>query len=888
MTGTSFRWGTHPHRKDGPETELLRLVDTNPSTALTQALALLNEGKAPDPNKRVPAKDVDAPNANNSAPDTDGGSLAMSGGALDINTKVFALRVAGLAAKELGRLDEGVAFLDRALGMADGYGAAQVRMNLVGLLTARGDVTKALAHVAEAEGILRGPDADRLAANEACALARAGRVDEAHAVAERALPGLRQGHDPAALAGLLTNLGLAQALRGEVAEAEVILGEAVVVGEAAGLRHQTAMSKGNLAFVVARRGDVPRALRLFAECEPYLVGERWAQCRFDQAEMLIMAGLPGEARPLLAEALDAATANGYGCDIADGFLLLAHAELAAGNAEQCTGAAERARAAFTEQNRTGWTLLAEHILLKARWASGERSAVLLRSAEAAAERLHGGGWSDAADEARIVAARVALSLGRPAGHLLPLVGRRGGPASARIAAWHAAALERTARSDHLGAVDAVNEGLRVAEEHADALGALDLRARASGLTADLAQLGLDLAGSASDLLAVEERRRAIARPASVRPPKDPKRAAALTALRALSVEHTGRTARGGSASPLSRDLAELEAEVRSRTRSRPLGAALAGAVDGAEIAAALQERALVELIAIGPDLHAVTVVGDTFRRHLLGTCDDAVRETGLLRYAVRRLAGGDDPQALSVLGDAAARLDRWLLAPLRDDLGDRDLVIAPTGALHGLPWAVLPSLVGRPFTIVPSAGAWLRAQAAGGAGHTVLIAGPGLRHAGREIAALRRLHPGALVLDGDNARAETVLAASDGAGLVHIAAHGEFRQGSALFSRLRLADGPLLVHDLDELSVPPRLVVLSACDIGRADEGDAALGMAGVLLALGTATVVASVAPVRDAATPEFMAAFHASLVDGMTPSHALAAVPRPSDVLGLVCMGAG
>jgi tetratricopeptide (TPR) repeat protein len=805
---------------------------------------------------------------------------------------ILALRVAGLAAKELGRLEEGLAFLHRALEMAsatDAYAAAQVRMNLVGLLTARGDVTGALTNAARAESVLRGHDADRLAANKACALARAGRVDEAHEVAAEALPRLREGHDPAALNGLLTNLGLARAFRGEYDGAEEALAEAVAVGEAAGLRHQTAMAKGNLAFVASRRGDVPRALCLFAEAEPGLTGERLAQCRFDQAETLIMAGLPGEARPVLTAALEAVIEHGYGCDVADGFLLLAHAELADGNAEQATEAAEQARTTFAEQERAGWMLLAEHVLLKARWACGERSAVLLRSAVAIADRLETGGWSDAADEARIVAARVALSLGRPAGHLLGTVGRSRGPASAQIAAWHALALERSARDDHSGAVAAVKNGLEVTEEHAEVLDALDLRARAAGFAAELAEFGLRLARSARELLAVEERRRAIARPVRVRPPRDPERAAALTALRALSVDHTADTARGGVPSALSARMAELEATIRARTRRRPSGASPPRSAAATGIAAALGERALAEFVAIGGDLHAVTVTDGRPRRHHLGACDEAVREIGLLRFAARRLAEKDDTATLTALTATAERLDGLLLAPLGPVLGDRELVIAPTGALHGLPWAVLPSLAGRPFTIVPSAGAWIHACArAPSDGHTVLVAGPDLHHAEREIASLHRLHPGAVVLDGGDARAEPVRDALDGAALAHIAAHGEFREGNALFSRLRLADGPLMVHDLDELAVPPRLVVLSACDIGRGDGGDAVLGMAGALLALGTATVIASITPVRDQDTPGFMTAFHESLAAGLGPAQALAAIPRAPATAGFLAMGAG
>ncbi|WP_262402980.1 CHAT domain-containing protein [Actinomadura sp. CNU-125] len=263
----------------------------------------------------------------------------------------------------------------------------------------------------------------------------------------------------------------------------------------------------------------------------------------------------------------------------------------------------------------------------------------------------------------------------------------------------------------------------------------------------------------------------------------------------------------------------------------------------------------------------------------------------MVRYAAHRLAADDDPDAAEALSGAADRLDRTLLAPLRDVLGDRDLVIAPAGPLHGLPWPALPSLAERPVTVVPSARAWLRARTSPEprpGGHVLLVAGPGLEHAAREVASLRRLHPDARVLHGPRARAEAVRDALDGASLAHLAAHGEFREGNALFSRLRLADGPLLVHDLDELSAPPALVVLSACDIGRGDEGDAVLGMAGVLLALGTATVIASVTPIRDAAAPAFMSAFHTGLAAGLPPSHALAAAPSTPGVLGVLCMGGG
>ncbi|WP_433335776.1 CHAT domain-containing protein [Spirillospora sp. CA-294931] len=787
--------------------------------------------------------------------------------ALDGPASVTRLRAAGLAAKELGLLTEGLALLKRALELATGREAAQVRMNLVGLLAAQGDLGGAMSEAAKAEEVLDGLDAARLAANKACALARAGRLPEAEAIAAKALPRLRDGRDPVTLTGLLLNLGLARAFQGSLGPAEAALTEAVAASD--GLPHQNAMARGNLAWLVARSGDVPRALQLFEDAESALTGERLNQCRLDQAEALIQAGLPREARPLLARALRDADALGYGCDVADGLFLLAHAELADGDPERAALSAERARAAFAAQERTGWMLLAEHLLLRARWASGDRSPIFLRTAVATADRLDRGGWTEASAEARIIAARVALALGRPAGHLLAVRTIRG-PAALRASAWHAAALERWSRGDRRGAQAAIWSGLTIIEEHAEIFGAQELRARAAGRGAELAELGLRLARSARELLTAEERRRAVARPAAVRPPSDPEQAAALRELRSVSSRHTAEIARGRPSRALADRLAALEATVRARTLRRSPDPGRSAWPGIPALSAALGDRVLFELVRVGPELHAVTVQGNRPRRHHLCSYAEADNELRKLQFALRR---GESPPN-------AAYLDELLLRRVPDE---GDLVIAPTGSLHALPWAALPSLAGRPVTVVPSAAAWLRASARPAAsGRTVLVAGPDLEHSGDEIDALRALYPHAVTPTA----AEDVRDALDGAALAHLAAHGEFREDGALFSRLRLTGGPLLVYDLEQLATPPHTVVLSACDLGRSQEGDAVLGMAGVLLALGTATVIAGVAPVHDKETAAFMTAFHTALATGLSPARALASVPRTPGTMGFLCFG--
>ena len=112
-----------------------------------------------------------------------------------------------------------------------------------------------------------------------------------------------------------------------------------------------------------------------------------------------------------------------------------------------------------------------------------------------------------------------------------------------------------------------------------------------------------------------------------------------------------------------------------------------------------------------------------------------------------------------------------------------------------------------------------------------------------------------MVLANGSATVERCLRAMDGAGLVHVAAHGRFRADNPMFSALELDDGPLTVHDFERLGRAPHRFVLSACDSGvmvpvGANE---LLGLATALMSMGTAGILSSVAPVNDEATAELM-----------------------------------
>ncbi|WP_398654099.1 CHAT domain-containing protein [Streptomyces parvulus] len=128
------------------------------------------------------------------------------------------------------------------------------------------------------------------------------------------------------------------------------------------------------------------------------------------------------------------------------------------------------------------------------------------------------------------------------------------------------------------------------------------------------------------------------------------------------------------------------------------------------------------------------------------------------------------------------------------------------------------------------------------------------------------------VLEGDEAQVPRVLRELDGAASAHIAAHGTFRADSPLFSSLRMADGPLIVHDFERLDRSPYRIILSCCDTARfASVGaDELLGLVTALLPLGTAGVVACSAPVNDAAVVPLMLALHKGLDAGLSLAEAL------------------
>jgi CHAT domain-containing protein len=269
----------------------------------------------------------------------------------------------------------------------------------------------------------------------------------------------------------------------------------------------------------------------------------------------------------------------------------------------------------------------------------------------------------------------------------------------------------------------------------------------------------------------------------------------------------------------------------------------------------------------------VAAAGRLHLRHV-GPAQEAERSLAHALFALRREGTRRGAHRLD-LAEIGLRLEQALLGDSARLLGGGPVVVVPTGRLHAVPWALMPSLRERATAVAPSASAWLRARRADSPAGTrvVLVGGPGLSTGDAEIRRLAAQYPDAVVLADGGAVAERVMAAMDGAWLVHVAAHGTFRADSPLFSAIELDDGPLTVYDLERLGRAPHRVVLSSCSsaLSAAVGADELLGLVSALISLGSAGVVASVVPVNDPATVPLMLALHDHLRGGSGVAGALA-----------------
>lgn len=812
------------------------------------------------------------------------------------------LRAMSIAARAASTIAESIAHAESAVAEAVAAGEPDLRseaeMTLAGSLAIAGEKGKALQVIDSAARSSSGLMRAQLGFQRGAVLTSMGDFSAALDAYSSTLPVFRHHRDEESEAQALKNRGLLLTKAGRLDEAESDLLAARAIHARLGAATELAGTDHNLGVLAAYRGDIPEALRRLTSSEDEHMARSGSLVpdHSTRGEILLSAGLFGEALTLARRIAAGNRASGRREDEADALLVAAQAAQLGGQPHLARELAESAGKMFTEQRREAAAASAALVALEARYETQQASIELRDAALQVADRLRADHLLVAATNARLLSARLAIDLGDPVGARVNLEGVAGvtvGPVELRLQAHVADAFLHLLEGDALGAEAAATRGLALLDEYQVALGATDLRTGVERRAYELGAIGLDIAlqtGEPLRVLGWMERTRARAllqRPVS--PPVDEGLRRDLSELRHVS--------------SLLRERRDPELEQRQRLlqdsisrRSHVLsGVGSPTTLPLDRLLEALGDTTLVEFGDIGGELWRITVRGGHVEMSALGPDPEIRREVEHLRFAMKRAARRGEAQTLRVGMD---RLDQALLGGFTVPTGP--VLVVPTPWLMAVSWSAMPALEGRDVMVAPSAQTWWRASNAGRpAAGVVVAAGPDLSHAGGEVAAVAGLYPGADVFPPEVATVDEVLSRLSGVSTAHIACHAWFRLDNPMFSSLRLADGDLNVYDIERLPAPPGLMVLSACDSGFSESrpGEELMGLATALLGMGAGSVVASVGLVPDStATKNLMVGFHRRLLDGLGPAAALRAAQReaaatPDGYLAaasFVCVGAG
>jgi tetratricopeptide (TPR) repeat protein len=794
----------------------------------------------------------------------------------------IAHQAAGIVLRDTEDVEAGIRELRSALRIARGLASREREADVLGSLGAAyvfaGRTPAGLAAFDRAVELSDGALAGRVLHRRGNVLWILGRHSRALEDFRRAVIILRRAHDPVWTARALNGRGLVYLALGfpERADADFVTAGELLSASGQELEFvHTLLNRGVAAF---HAGDLVTALTVLDETEARYreFSVPTAALSFTRCDVLLAAGLAREALAQADEAVrEIEQRHGKSTRKAELLYVGAVCALASAQPGEALARASAARRLFRAQQ--SWRYAhATFYVLRARYEGGQLSGRLLSSALQAVDLLSAAGSGQVA-QARLLAGRIALALGHTemaAGQFRSAArGRYRGPAISRVAGWLAEALRADAEGQVVQLQTACRRGLQILDEYRWTLGASELRAQATAHGAELAALAQRHAAASRRprrLLIWSERWRgtALAVPA-VRPPGGARFDADLAALRRVSSLLQAARRAGEPTATLERQQLRLEKAVRGRSLRTP-GSAVPGAprLDVAELLGQLGHAQLAEIVDVDGVLHVLLCGRGRVRLITAGTSAEARRAADFAHFALRRLArgraGDDVASATAILSAAGPRLEAAVLGPATAALADGPLIVVPPGRLHGIPWALLPALAARPFSVAPSAGAWLRARAARPPDRqrVVMARGPGLVTGGAEVPVAAGFYPDVTVLSGERATAGRVLSALDGAWLAHVAAHGTFRADSPMFSSLRLHDGPLTVYDFEQLQRAPYRMVLSSCDSGvLAPAGaDELLGLVSSLLPLGTAGIVAGVVPVSDEAIVPLMIELHRHL----------------------------
>jgi len=716
-----------------------------------------------------------------------------------------------------------------------------------------------------------------------------GDLDQAVVLLDQAIEGV--GDESEHRAPMLLNRSLAHMRAGRYRAAREDLERAAPDYAATGNHVERAMAVHNAGYAALLEGDLVAALTTMATARDALAAAsavNAAICDLDRAEVLGDAGLVAEAESTLVRVAQTFGANRMTQARAEAEFNLSRTLLARhpDRAERIAASASRR---FRRVGAEWWALRADGIRLRASLlaslsTAGARSgAGNVRGVDELVAGMRAYRLEAEAEAVALTAELWLASAETTDGQERAVRVRRNAPIQLTLLTRQVQAARAMAR----GREDLVRaraaSGLDALSDWQASFGSLDLATSLVMHGESLIFAGLRSAVRSMDAAAVfewSERARFLSQQVvPLRPPPDPELAAGLAELRALRV---------GGTDWFESDRAR---EVGQRIRQRQWS--LAG-VAGRRSRASLQElrdrvdddTALVSFVFDGVGTVAVAASRSRARVVRIEAWPQVVTAVAALRAEVDVSAAvRSGPMAALVarsLDERLSVLSAALLDPVAEVVGDRRLVLTVPGILDGIPWAMLPALRGRAFTIATSASQWLASPRRSSLQRIAFAAGPRVSRAAEEVSRAAAAWDDRVVLGDDRASVAAVTEAATHADLLHIAAHGRHSHEHPLFSGLELTDGTLFGYDIDLIPHVPHTVVLSACEVGRSAVrwGEEAIGMTRIWLHAGTRCVIASPVVVADDDACVVLSAMHHDLAAGLSPSEALAAASERTGII--------